>query len=345
MARILLLHDSEPDYQTARAAGAVAARPGAFGVETRTIGKGGTHGSTVAAAWRLRGVVREFDLVHALGGRSLAAAALAGFGRVVHSLAAFPTRRQVRWLRAIANYRDLRVVCPTSTMHRALVTAGLAENRCHLVRPGVDFSRVRARRDAALRAALGFAESDYVLLAPGETTRASGHDQAAWTASILHVLDPKLRLLLWGRGPQAGAVATFGDKARQPGLMTFAERRLGRRVEFEELLGVADMAVVAATGPVATLPIATCMAAGLPIAATVTPTVAELLEDRHTALMTQPGVPRLLARRILDLRDDAQLRWKLTDAARTEAYEFYPQTKFVEEMRRVYERALAGART
>jgi glycosyltransferase involved in cell wall biosynthesis len=115
-------------------------------------------------------------------------------------------------------------------------------------------------------------------------------------------------------------------------------------MEFEDVLPTADIFVVSATGPVATLPIATGMAAGVPIVATVTPTVAELLEDRHTALMTQPGVPRLLSEKILQLREDSQLQWSLADVARTEAYEFFPLTRFLEQHRMLYQQVVAGGR-
>jgi len=77
---------------------------------------------------------------------------------------------------------------------------------------------------------------------------------------------------------------------------------------------------VTARGRVATLPIAICMAAALPIVSTVTYTVSELLEDRHTALMAPPGKPRLLARRVLDLLEDPTAQWSIADMARTEAY-------------------------
>jgi glycosyltransferase involved in cell wall biosynthesis len=129
---------------------------------------------------------------------------------------------------------------------------------------------------------------------------------------------------------------------RQPGLVILAEQRLGRPVEFEELLPASDMIVVSATGPVSILPIATAMAAALPIVATVTPTVAELLEDRHTALMTQPDKPRLLAERILQLRNDPRAQWSLSDMSRTEAYEYFSVTRFVEQHRTAYRHASAG---
>src|SRR5207248_2274587 len=90
-------------------------------------------------------------------------------------------------------------------------------------------------------------------------------------------------------------------------------------LEFEALLPAADTVLVTARGPVATLPIAICMAAALPIVSTVTYTVAELLEDRHTSLMVPQPTPRLLAQRVLDLRADPSLQWSIADMARTEA--------------------------
>jgi glycosyltransferase involved in cell wall biosynthesis len=254
----------------------------------------------------------------------------------------FPNRRQCGWLRAIMHYRDVQVVCPTATMRRALVERGVPLERSHLIRPGVDFGRVKRRRDAQLRAALGPGEDDSVLLAVGESTRAADHRQAIWAGSILNVMDDRTRVLLWGRGPDADAAASFARTQHKPGLITVAERRLGRPVEFEELLAAADVGVVAATGPVSTLSIATAMAAGLPIVATVTPTVAELLEDRHTALMVPPGVPRLLAQKILQLREDAQLQWSLADVARTEAYEYFSLTRFLGQFRELYRQVAAG---
>jgi glycosyltransferase involved in cell wall biosynthesis len=100
------------------------------------------------------------------------------------------------------------------------------------------------------------------------------------------------------------------------------------------------MIVVTARGAVATLPIAISMAAALPIVATVTPTVAELLEDRHTALMTAPGKPRMFARRMLDLIEDSSAQWTLADMARTEAYEYFAFTRFINQVRSVYRQVI-----
>jgi glycosyltransferase involved in cell wall biosynthesis len=69
----------------------------------------------------------------------------------------------------------------------------------------------------------------------------------------------------------------------------------------------------------------------------VTPTIAELLEDRHTALLVGKASPRVIAQRVLDLREDPGLQWSISDMARTEAYEFFSLTRFVEQFRSAYE--------
>ena len=140
------------------------------------------------------------------------------------------------------------------------------------------------------------------------------------------------------------SVIRFTHRLRRPNFLSVATERLGPDVTFEELLPAADTALVTADAPAATLPIAICMAAGLPIVATVSPTVAELLEDRHTALFTTKSEPRLIAQRILDLLGDSKLRWSIADMARTEAYEYFSLTRFLDQHRVLYRQFASGAR-
>jgi glycosyltransferase involved in cell wall biosynthesis len=335
MIRVMHLVDESADFQTARGWEALTRSIGAE-FEATVERAGGVAGEALQGGRGSSGV----DVVHAWGGRALAAAVLRGHGRIVFSPTAFPSNRAIRWLRAAMGYRDVHVVCSTATQRRVLVERGVPLGRCHLIRPGVDFAKVRRRRDAGLRERLGFGEGDYVLLAPGESTRAAAHEDAAWAAAIAHYLDPRVRVLVWGRGERAGAVVRRG-RAVARGMLRAAEPGLGA-VEFEALLPAADAVLVAARGPVPTLPIAVCMAAGLPIVAAVTYTVAELLEDRHTALMVPRNEPRLMARRLLELRGDTSLQWGISDVARTEAYEYFSLTRFLDQWRGVYRQVAAG---
>ena len=345
MTRVLHLLPHAADFQTRRGVAALVSEPGE-GLEASavTIGRGGDVRDVLGAVRRLRGGT-GFDVVHAWGSAALTAAAFAGRGRIVHSPDAEVRRQGLDWLRAVASHRAVEVVLPTATLRRACVGRGVPPDRCHLVRPGVDFGRVKRRRDpgaAGLRRRLGLGEDDFVLLLPGESTRATAFERAVWAAAILSELDPRYRLLAWGRGPRSDGVARFAEHLHKPQLLRRAEQHVGRAVEFDELLSAADAAVVTARSPVATLPVAACMAAGLPIVSTVTYTVAELLEDRHTALMVPSASPRLLARRVLDLREDASLQWSIADMARTEAFEFFSLTRFRNQFRAVYRQVAAG---
>src|SRR5215204_2515199 len=100
-----------------------------------------------------------------------------------------------------------------------------------------------------LRERLGVSDDHFVILAPGESSRAAAHERAAWVGSILHVVDERYRVLLWGRGPRLDVAAELGEKLRQPGLVVVAQRVLKNDVEFQDLLPAADVLLVTATAP------------------------------------------------------------------------------------------------
>jgi len=150
------------------------------------------------------------------------------------------------------------------------------------------------------------------------------------------VLDPRCKLLIWGSGERAAAAVRLGRQLKQESMLAVAEARLGAPVEFEKLLTAADACLVTAALSAPTLPIAICMAAGLPIISVTNYTTAELLEDRHTALMTPSPSPRLLAQRVQDLQGDSTLAWSIADMARTEAYEYFSASRLLDQYRAVY---------
>jgi glycosyltransferase involved in cell wall biosynthesis len=120
-------------------------------------------------------------------------------------------------------------------------------------------------------------------------------------------------------------------------MIKVAEESHGGFVEFEKLATAADACLVTADGAAPTLPIAICMAAALPIVSVTNYTTAELLEDRHTALMTAKPSARLLAQRVQDLQADSALAWSIADMAQTEAYEYFSASRMLDQYRTVYQ--------
>ncbi len=344
MPTVLHLLPGSIDEQTRRVHESLVTQIGpGFQSTTLTLSTGGDFRNLPTAVLRLRRL--NPDLLFAWGIPCLAAAVLAGHRRVIFNPDRFLGPRSLRWVRSLMNRgTDVQMVCPTAGQHRLAVTSGVPIDRCHVIRPGVDFGRLR-RRDPALRRALGLSDSDFVLLAPGESTVPAGHDQAVWAASILNSLDPCYKLLLWGRGRRTAYCMELGRRLHQARMLRFAESELKREVEFEELLPITDACLITAAGAVPTLPVLTVMAAGVPIVSTVTYLLAEQLEDRHTALMVPTRSPRALAQRILDLREDAALSWKITDTARAEAYELFPMTKMLEAYRELARQTRSGVAT
>lgn len=342
MIHVLHLIDAAADFQTMRCAHHLSTQLGdGFSTQVRTIGRGGYYASIIAAIRDLRRTA-GFHLIHCWGMRPLSAAIMGSGLPLLYSPPPEPDRRQADWLRAALRYRDVQTICPTAAMQHAMLTAGVPATKCHVIRPGVEFARIQRRRDPELRKRLGLAHDDQVLLAAGESTIGAAHDDAVWAASILHVLDSRWKLLLWGRGGRSEACVRFARKLGSEAMLRMAEPLLGERLEFEQLLPASDMVVISATRTVATLPISIAMAAALPIVSSVTLTTSELLEDRHTAMMTPSASPRMMAQRILRLREDGGLQWRLTDMARNEAYAYYALTRFLDQYRTVYRQLAEG---
>ncbi len=340
MKRVLLLAETGMDLQGRRAVASLRNHLGAdFSITEHSV----SAEATMTQLRLLRQVrANPCELIHAWGVQSLLVAAMGHGGPIAFSFTSFPTRSQLRWLRAAMDYRNIHLICPTSTMHRFCIERGVPIERCHLIRPGVEFGRVNRRRDPKLRMAMGLADQDHALLVPGESTREADHVTAVWATSILNHLQPKYRLLVWGRGDRISRMVRFAEEQKQPHLLVLAEQRLGRSVEFEELLPAADSVLISARGPISTLPIAICMAAGLPIVSTVTSEVAELLEDRHTALMVPRSSSRTIAQRVMDLAADKNAQWSLADMAKTEAFEYFAHSRFMNQYRAVINQMLAG---
>jgi len=335
MAGIVHLYSDPVDFQTCRSIDLLTS----VGLGTgRSLGV--SDGVRVLQFTRdvriVRNLIPSPSSIHAWGTRALVTA-VAGFsGTIYYSPDGACGRSVIQFVRAVSRVRDIRVICPSQTLHRLHVQSGLSPDRCSVVYPGVDFARIHRRRDRALRQSLGFSESDVVIFCPGEATRSAAFDRSVWAGAILHRLDEKYRLLITGQGPTASACLAFGRGLKVPMLVTNPQEKLGGKVELETLLSACDMVLTTPAGVCPTLPLLTCMAAGLPVVSTVTYTGSEILEDRHNALLVGKPTPRLIARRVLDVLEDPHLQYRIADAARADVYEHFSKSRFIEGMSAIY---------
>jgi glycosyltransferase involved in cell wall biosynthesis len=337
MLGVLHFHPARRDFQTQRCLELLLKNLGPeMSMTASSLGPGGDFGNLPVAIFRLRSAGLAYThIAHAWGPAELAAAAAAGFSRIIFSPQGPIHPQWWRWIGAILRRREVEIVCPTSASRDVFIWRGAPAGRCRVISPAVDVSRFNGS-GRELRASLGLADSDIVLLAPGESIREVFHKYSMWAAAILNVLDPRWRLLIWGRGPMVDSLERFAATVGLDGLLVDAEKRLGSAVDFERIASVADAALVFARGVAPVLPLSTCMAAGVPIVAAETAGSREFLQDQITALLEPAATPRKLAQRMLALQKDPALRRKIAEAARIQALDRFSVARYVADWRRVY---------
>jgi hypothetical protein len=85
------------------------------------------------------------------------------------------------------------------------------------------------------------------------------------------------------------------------------------------------------------------MASNVPIVGEATYGISEIVEDRHSALLSKPGHALATVQRIESVLMDPKRHWELRDTARHEAYSFFSRSRYCDALRGVYESVQAGS--
>jgi hypothetical protein len=203
--------------------------------------------------------------------------------------------RLVRWL---ANHQSLQAKALDPMLRQHAIELGIADSRCGLHEPRIRNARRSVIDRDALRAALGFANDDRVALLPGAEVRGSGHLDALWAAVLVHVLDPRLRVLSWGAGPDTDRVRDRARRLGYPTMLRIATNRIPR-VPFADLLAAADFLLVGDDEAPPLVSIAQALADDLPV---LLPSAArfESLRGHPRAVFACGADPRSMAQLVHD---------------------------------------------
>jgi len=268
---------------------------------------------------------QEPEILHTWGARALHAAALVRGGQFIHSPSPKLDHSELRRMMRVARRGNGHFIFYSHAQRNRAVCGGLPADLCRVIRPGL--KAVATERDWRLRVQLGFEAEDFVVLAPGESNDQAEHALAVWTTVILHELDPRWRLLVWGRGDRAGHVQRLAQRMGFPRLV-----RAAADLEPGRLLAVADAALLTGRAEAENLPLAMCMAAGVPMVSTPR----EGLVDGRNAIVVGDRGPRRLAQALMTLRADEQMRKAISGAGRADAEKRYSMEGFVREYGEVY---------
>jgi glycosyltransferase involved in cell wall biosynthesis len=165
------------------------------------------------------------------------------------------------------------------------------------------------------RARLGLSDSDLVIGTVAGFRRVKGHDVLLRAVAELAPTERRLRLVFLGFGEEEEALA------RQTRELGLSERVVwaGRRRDVREVLPAFDVKCLPSRREAFPLAVMEAMAAGLPIVASRTGGVPEMVSDGDEGLLVRPEDHVALAASLRRLLGDSALRARMGAAARRRA--------------------------
>jgi glycogen synthase len=224
------------------------------------------------------------------------------------------------------------VLVITPRLHRLLLADGVDENRLHLIPPGVNASLFEGPFEDPF-ANIGRPRVLFVgRLAPQKGVR-------ALVAAAGLLKDPRAQVLLVGDGPE------------RPKLEKEAKRLgVGDRLHFVGFLAHDQLPAVMSHADLLVLPslyeelgtvLLEAMQAGLPVVASKTGGIPDVIEDGVNGLLVPPSEPEALAHAINRLLADRKLARRLSEGAHERAKD-YDWEALAERVLRVYQGVTAG---
>ncbi len=282
---------------------------------------------------------RRIDVIHAWGAHAASAArATTEKAMVIELFDPAIASRKAKLLRTLARPHGFALVCSCEIVRRRLIEGGVAPELCVVIRPGIDFGWINQCRRSPLRAELGVAPNDTLVILPEPVKREHGAFEAFWAAALLNHLDKGIWCIVPGVSKEQKRIAHYAATA--PSRATIVSP--GDRYRFEELIAISDVLLLNARGDVSTAAIAWAMAGGAAVIAPAIPSVAELIAHKVNGLLFKRVHGKSEVGALVRLLQDRASLDKSREVARGQAYEVFGLRRFVEQHMLVYDNVLRG---
>lgn len=168
-----------------------------------------------------------------------------------------------------------------------------------------------------VRREFGFADDEAVILSVGRVSQEKGHADLLRAAAALAAMSgaPQFRVVIVGDGPERERLAQLATQLGIEKRIAFA----GFQRDTKPYYAMATAVAVPSHSEGSPNVVLEAMAAGLPLAANAVGGVPEILEEGVTGLMVPPRNPDAMAKALLRILSDAELRLRLGAAARARA--------------------------
>jgi glycosyltransferase involved in cell wall biosynthesis len=219
-----------------------------------------------------------------------------------------------------------------------LLADGLPESSVSTIHCGVDLGAWRGWDQSGLRSQLGIRPQDIVITQVGSLIHRKGHDILLRAVADLRQVRPNIRVILVGDGPDRQEIENV---VRELGLVDivhilgFVDSPAG--VIFRD---ATDIAVSPSRVEGFGLTVIEAGAAGLPVVATATTGMSEIITNERTGLIVPIEDQDRLYAALLRLVDDASLRKQLGTALRSVVNEKFVIGSYVTGFESAYEQLM-----
>ena len=228
-------------------------------------------------------------------------------------------------------------------------STGIEARRVGVVVNGVDLHRFRPGIDGSpIRAEYGIPADAPLLVQLARVIQQKRQDVVVRAFAIARKQVPSLRCLLvgWEDPRYTGPFASYGDELRHIAEQEQLATSLiiaPARADAPTVVASADIVVMPSIGDAWNLAVTEAMAAGKPVIGAASGGIPEQIVDGETGFLVPPDSPEELARKMVLLARDPDLRVRMGQAARERAEKHFGEERVAEGFMPIYV-ALAGGR-
>lgn len=257
----------------------------------------------VAAMKAKRCLLAHFHDAHAVAVGSAAASLAKVPLRVISRRVDFPLKNNFLSRRKYSKNIDA-VVAISEGVKKVLVEGGLAPEQVEVIPSGIDFTPYKeASSSNYLRREFSFAVDDYLVGMVAHLADHKGHKYLIRATKILREQAPKIKIIIVGEGPLRMELTKEARDSKVEDIVFF----LGFREDVPRILSSLDLFVLSSYLEGLGSSILEAMACRLPVVATRTGGIPEVVIHRQTGLLVPPRSPSALAKAILKLYSDREL--------------------------------------
>jgi glycosyltransferase involved in cell wall biosynthesis len=248
-----------------------------------------------------------------------------------------PKRRVAN--RLLLGRRDRVVAVGRSVKAALIANEGIPAPRIEVIPNGIDTNRFAAcaATRAEVRAELGLASDDYLVLLVARLDPIKDHATAIRACTLAAAKVPGLRLVLVGDGPERSAIevivrdGNLGDRVRL----------LGTRHDVPRLLTGADTLLLTSVSEGIPLTVIEAMATGVPVVSTDVGSLPDVVSPGVTGFLAPARDETALATHLTTLGSSRSLRLAMGDRGRSRAVAEFSEEVMADRYATLFDEALA----